>query len=330
MKKIIIKNQKQFNKIKEVKKDEEIIFESPKIEINCILNVFGILRLKGEIKSSWDNKFIKNLTGEVHIESRESSQNHIESRESSQNHIVSWESSQNHIESRESSQNHIVSRESSQNHIVSWESSQNHIESWESSQNHIVSRESSQNHIVSWESSQNHIVSFNFSINTVINFVTSIILNGFSVVMIPIDLKIKIKKSKDAKVQRYKQEPYLVRECVEVKNGKVILYKRVSKDYKTQEGKENETEWKIGTTVTHKNWKPEAEECSAGKFHAVSRPFFADEFRNNPDDKYIAVEIKVEDLYEWKNNPQYPHKIAFREGKVLFECDKYGKEIIKK
>ena len=49
MKTIIIKNQKQFDEIKKVKEDEEVIFKSNKIRINCILEVFGILRLEGEI-----------------------------------------------------------------------------------------------------------------------------------------------------------------------------------------------------------------------------------------------------------------------------------------
>jgi len=41
-------------------------------------------------------------------------------------------------------------------------------------------------------------------------------------------------------------------------------------------------------------------------------------------DGHIAIEIKVSDLYEWKDDPQYPHKIGFREGKVLYECYREG------
>ncbi|MFA5234142.1 MAG: hypothetical protein WC390_07065, partial [Sulfurimonas sp.] len=242
-----------------------------------------------------------------HIVSRESSQNHIVSRESSQNHIVSWESSQNHIESRESSQNHIESRESSQNHIVSWESSQNHIESRESSQNHIESRESSQNHIE--------------------NFCKTLCVYGFSIASIPFKLKIKIKKSKTAIIQRYKPiTDYFEKEGIIKKNGKVILFKRVSVDFKTQEKEKNETLWNIGSIVTHAAWNPTEQECGDGKFHACSRPYFCDEFRNKKDDKYIAIEVLIKDTYEWKS-PTYTHKIAFRKCKVLYVCDKYGKEI---
>lgn len=49
------------------------------------------------------------------------------------------------------------------------------------------------------------------------------------------------------------------------------------------------------------------------------------EFRNLPKDRFIAISIKVADLYEWPN-ADYPHKIAFREGHVLYECDKFGKK----
>ena len=268
IKEIIINTQEEFDKIKIIKVDEKIIFESMKIKINCILEVFGILKLKGEIDSSWDNRYII---------------------------------------SRESSQNHIISRESSQNHIISWESSQNHI--------------------ISWESSQNHIESWNRSVNTVINFITSIILNGFSAVLMPFDLKIKIKKNKTSIIQRYKTEnEYLKREGVLINKNKIVLYKKVSENFKTQENTKNETLWNLLTVVEHPNWKPETTECGEGKFHACSRPYFCDEFRDMLKDKYIAIEIQVKDLYEWKN-PQFPHKIAFKKGKVLYECDKYGNKL---
>ena len=113
-----------------------------------------------------------------------------------------------------------------------------------------------------------------------------------------------------------------------VKEAKeIILYKRVSKDYKTQEGYSWETTWTIGTTLTHPNWKPNQNECGEGKYHACSRPYFCDEFRDKQEDKYIAILIKKADLFIWEDNPRYPHKIAFRSGKVLYEVNKFGKEI---
>ena len=112
-----------------------------------------------------------------------------------------------------------------------------------------------------------------------------------------------------------------------IENSKSItVFKKVSKDLKTQENTNNETLWKIGSTITHKNWNPKEEECGSGKFHACSRPYFCDEFRKVRGDRYVAIEVKKEDLYSWPN-AEYTHKIAFRKGKVLFECDKFGEKI---
>lgn len=40
----------------------------------------------------------------------------------------------------------------------------------------------------------------------------------------------------------------------------------------------------------------------------------------------LAISVPVKDLHAWPN-PQYPHKIAFRTCKVLYECDNFGKRI---
>ena len=290
MKTKIITSQSDFDKIKEVKPDEEVIFKSSKIKINCILDVYGILRLEGEIDSSWNGRYIR-----------------------------AWECSQVHNEARESSQVHNEARASSQVHNVAWASSQVKNVAWESSQVHNEA----------WESSQVHNEASNHSVITNIGFCASMVLRGFAVAMLPFDLKIKIKKEKTCHVQRFKpQDKYLERESVDVKNKSVILYKRTSSDFKTQENTPNETLWLVGSTITHPHWEPKLNECGAGKFHACSRPYFCDEFRNEKkDDKYIAVQIQITDLYEWPQ-AQYPHKIAFREGKVLREVDKFGKEIV--
>jgi hypothetical protein len=114
---------------------------------------------------------------------------------------------------------------------------------------------------------------------------------------------------------------------VEVKRGKATLYKRVSKDFLTQEGTERETVWKPGTTITHPAWAPAEKECGGGKFHAVPAPYLADEFRSEKSDRYVAISVAVADLFAWKDSPQYPNKVAFRSGEVLYECDRYGKKI---
>jgi len=118
-------------------------------------------------------------------------------------------------------------------------------------------------------------------------------------------------------------EIWLEKEKLEVKDGSVILYKRVSKDFQTQEGTTNETLWSIGTTLEHPAWKPDGEECGAGKYHACSRPKFCDEFRDKSDDRYIKLQVRIEDMYAWEN-PYYPSKIAFRKGIVLGECNQAG------
>ncbi len=108
--------------------------------------------------------------------------------------------------------------------------------------------------------------------------------------------------------------------------GKVILFKRVSKDFKTQEGTRNETLWAVGSTLEHPNWSPKEAECGEGKFHACSFASACDEFRDKTDDRYIAIEVAIKDTFFWKDG-SYPHKIAFRKGKVLHECNRWGEKM---
>ena len=188
---------------------------------------------------------------------------------------------------------------------------------------HAVLRDSSHaelwgsSHAELWGSSSINI--FSASLNVPIK------LFGFSVAIIPFDLKIKITKAKTAIVQTVKPLDFFDRHGIK-KNKTIILYKRVSHDYKTQEGTSNETRWNTGATVEHPDWNPSHSECGEGKFHACPKPYFADEFRDIPNDKYIAIRVAAEDVFEWKDNPLYPHKIGFRKGKVLYECDRYGKK----
>jgi hypothetical protein len=116
--------------------------------------------------------------------------------------------------------------------------------------------------------------------------------------------------------------PYLKRFNIPITDNTVILYKKVSKDFKTREGTRNETIWLPGTVVEHNNWNPTKEECGEGKFHACARPHWCDMFRNNIGDKYIAIQVNVDDLYEWKNQPSYPGKIGFRKGYVIGEVER--------
>jgi hypothetical protein len=140
-----------------------------------------------------------------------------------------------------------------------------------------------------------------------------------------------MKKASTATIVKPKKLPgvagWLADNAVKKSASSVVLFKRVSSDFKTQEGTSNETIWALGKTLEHPAWAPSGSECGAGKFHACSRPHFCDEFRSVKDDKYIAIKIQVKDLYAWTGDVQYPHKIAFRKGKVLYVCDSNGKKI---
>ena len=214
----------------------------------------------------------------------------------------------------------LVVREARENSSVEARENSS-VEAWENSS--VVARENSS--VVargnsSVEARENVVVRV-FS-----NYLKKVVLYGFAVAFVVATITVKIeKKSEYCHVQIVKDLGWFERNAVE-QTPVVILYKKVSKDFKTQEGTKNETIWTIGTTLTVPNWNP-VSECGPGKFHACSRPYFCDEFRNEKGDRYIAVSIKLEDLHEWKNTPQYPHKISFRTGTVLYECDKFGKEI---
>ena len=151
-------------------------------------------------------------------------------------------------------------------------------------------------------------------------------LFGFSVLFKPFELNFNFEAEKTCLIQQYKKQKYLDREGIEINDNSVILFKKISKDNLTQENTKNETKWEIGATLTHPKWNPSSGECGEGKYHACSRPYFCDEFRNQKGDKYIAIKVEITDLYEWEN-PSYPHKIAFREGKVLYEVDRFGAQI---
>ena len=138
-----------------------------------------------------------------------------------------------------------------------------------------------------------------------------------------------LKKSKTATIIKPESpkgvKDWLESQAIEIEKKSVVLFKRVSNELKTQEGTENETVWEIGKTIEHKNWSPKDSECGDGKFHACSRAYFCDEFRDLHGDRYVAIQIAVSDLYAWPN-AEYPHKIAFRKGTVLYEVDRFGKK----
>jgi hypothetical protein len=379
--KITINTQEEFDKLTEIKKEDDITVEC-EVRLNSILNVYGkiLFKRRADCSSTYGDRYVvarENSSVVVRenssVVARENSS--VEARENSS--VVAWENSS--VVARENS--YVVARDNS--YVVAWGNSSveayenssvvaygnSSVVAWENSSvvawgnSSVEARENSS--VVAWENSSveawenssveawwnstveawgnssvvarenssvvardnSYVVARDNSVVRLFSDFSKIVLHRFSVLFKDIDLKVKVSiKSKNVKIQTTKLLPYLEREGIEVIKGKVILYKKVSKEFKTQEGKPNETDWKIGSTLVHKNYEPTKEECGEGKFHACSKPYFCDDFRNEKEDKYIAIEVNKKDLYEWKK-PVYPHKIAFRSCKVLFECNKLGKEI---
>jgi hypothetical protein len=216
--------------------------------------------------------------------------------------------------------------------VVAWDNSS--VEAWDNSS--VVARENSS--VVAWGNSSveargnSSVEAWGNVAVRVYSVLASITLFGFSVAWNLCESD-KIKSSINstiinAVIKNQTVETFLDAHGVELKD-KIIVYKRVSKELKTQEGTNNETTWKVGKKLEVPNWNPTGQECGEGKFHACTTTYFCDEFRSLKDDRYIAIEVAKEDLYAWPK-PAYPHKIAFKKGKVLYEADKKGKKIEKK
>ena len=160
---------------------------------------------------------------------------------------------------------------------------------------------------------------------------TTLTLLGFAVGVLFAKARVA-KRGKNAVVVRQAPRPAKdLPEWVEFnlatkQRGKLILFKRVSKDFQTREGTDNETLWRPGSVVEHPDWSPKHQECGEGKYHACASPFFCDQYRSSVGDRYVAIEVAARDTYVWPH-AQHPHKIAFRKGRVLYECDAMGKKL---
>ena len=158
---------------------------------------------------------------------------------------------------------------------------------------------------------------------------SALVLAGFAVAFLY--AKAKVKKAKTATIIRPRWAKgatgWSEREgVISAGRGKVILFKRVSQKFQTQEGTKNETIWTPGATLTVPNWNPTSSECGEGKFHGCARPGPCSQFRNLSTDRFVAIEVELKDLHAWEGG-DYPHKIAFRSGKVLYECDIFGEKV---
>lgn len=131
------------------------------------------------------------------------------------------------------------------------------------------------------------------------------------------------------KKQISNSDKFLRRFGIVPKNGKIVVYKRVSKDFKTQEKTKNETTWTIGKTLSiPKNQIDLSSECGPGKFHACAVPLQCDKFRSIDKDRYIAIQVDLKYLHDYKIEAKaFPTKIRFTKGKVLYEVDIFGNKI---
>ena len=160
---------------------------------------------------------------------------------------------------------------------------------------------------------------------------TTLTLLGFAVGVLFAKARVA-KRGKNAVVVRQAPRPakdlpeWIEFNLATKQRGKLILFKRVSKDFQTQEGTDNETLWRPGSVVEHPDWSPKHQECGEGKYHACASPFFCDQYRSSVGDRYVAIEVAARDTYVWPH-AQHPHKIAFRKGRVLYECDAEGKKL---
>ena len=156
-----------------------------------------------------------------------------------------------------------------------------------------------------------------------------VLLYGFSVCWLLTKTAKATKKSVNSTIINFQfnsVKNWIENDGVETdKNNNVIIFKRVSKDFKTQEGSKNETLWRIEKEIEIENWDPK-NECGEGKFHGCSHAFFCDDFRDKEEDRHIAVKVAIKDLVAFPE-PKYPNKISFRKGFVLWECDRNGKKI---
>ena len=290
MKEIKIINQKELDNLSEVKSDESVVIylDGAEIFINRDIHVYGHIKIDGKINCKSNIYGYGNST--LNIDGWGNSTLNINGRENSTLNIYGYGNSTLNIDGRENSTLNIYGCGNSTLNIDGWGNSAIRLKQ--------------------------------ISCKIIIS------IAAFCCLWKPANLNISVcKKSEQSVVIDYYNLPYLEREGIEINGDNIILFKRVSADFKTQEGTKNETLWDIGSTVVHPKWHPGVEECGEGKFHACSKPYFCDEFRSNKDDVYIAIQVKIGDLHEWVDNPSYPHKIAFREGIVLYQCDKMGNEI---
>ena len=130
--------------------------------------------------------------------------------------------------------------------VVAWENSSvvawgnSSVEAWEDSS------------VVAWGDSS-VVARENSVVRIFSEYVKEVALYGFAVAIISSAITVNIEKSLSTATSKSLETWKLVRERNAVKKRleTVILYKRVSRDWKTQENTANETLWLVGSHVTH-------------------------------------------------------------------------------
>lgn len=248
-------------------------------------------------------------------------------------HVEAWGNAAPRVVARNKSAPYLMTRGSATPQVVAWDNSVPYIvvrgnsapcvEAWDNSAPQVVAWDNSALHIVARGNSAPHVMARD---NSALHINGGTALIGGQAVCW--NLGNAMVTTQDAgqvitPAPKSGVDAWLKRHGI-VPSALVILYKRVSKDFLTQEGSRWQTEWRPGSLVQHPAWNPTLAECGAGKFHACPRPYFCDEFRGQPDDRYVAIEIAKKDLFVWNDRPKYPHKIGFCAGRVLFECNQIG------
>jgi len=244
MKQIIVKTQEELDKITRIEKDEEVIIESQiesQLVLNCCISVFGKLRIHAQVACSWGGKyFVARENASVVAWGNAS--------------VVAWENAS--VEARGNASVEAWENAS----VVARENAS--VEAWENAS--VVARGNASvvaRGNASVEARENASVeAWENAITRLFSTAAKVILYGFSVLFCEAKTKFNITvKSKHAHIQIFKPLDWFENNAIE-KKKKIILFKKVSKDFKTQEGMSYETNWPIGGIVEHPKWEPKSNE----------------------------------------------------------------------
>jgi len=302
-----------------------------------IFSVYGSLSPTVEANGSSSPRVVANDNSSPRVEANDNSSPRVEATDNSSPRVEANGNSSPTVEANDNSSPTVVANDRSSPTVMAYgrsssivvanDNSSPTVEANDNSSPTVEANGNSSPRVVAYSSSSPTVEAYGSSSPTVVAYDNSrVIHNGHKVHVKCFANSLFITRSKEYTsdqhiiIQPDKKYGFFERYGI-AQSDTYILYKKVSCEFKTQENTDNETLWLVGSTVTHKNWNPEQRECGEGKFHAVIRPLFSDRFRSEKGDRYIAIQIKAEDLYEWEDNPEYPYKIGFREGIVLYECD---------